>query len=65
MRYWSKISYYTGNSLLSRLDPLDHIENPWNKVNFGVRYYMTKSYYRELTGRAVAADIKKYKIPLL
>ena len=38
LQHWCPIEPYTGNEILDRLDPEDWaLDNPWNKIRFGVR----------------------------
>jgi len=52
LQHWTDIEQYSGNNLLSRLDPLDWvIKNPWAKLNFAVGVYLSKTGYSELRKR--------------
>jgi hypothetical protein len=38
----------SGNPILDRVDPIESIENPFNKMNFYVDIYLSKSGYKEI-----------------
>lgn len=49
LRYWRKNEISRGNHILDRIDPMDWvIHDPWKKVNFDVRIYLSKSGFNEL-----------------
>lgn len=47
---------YSGNSILDRVDPMEDIQNPYNKINFWVELYLSKSGYKALKKKYVKGD---------
>jgi len=48
------VDRYIGNSILSRIDPLDNLKNPWNKLDYSIEIALSK--------RALNAIRKEYGI---
>jgi hypothetical protein len=42
------IEEYSGNSILNTVDPLEGLENPWKKVEWSIRVFLSKRGYNNL-----------------
>lgn len=43
IRRWTTAQRYIGNSILSHIDPVDMIENPWCGVSIAVAFYLSEN----------------------
>lgn len=49
LQYWNKLKMYSGNSILSNVDPMEWVvENPWKKLNLNVDVFLSKTAYNQL-----------------
>lgn len=61
------VETYTGNSILSRLDPLSDLSNPWDRLKFGFVLPVSLKAFKDLRRRRglhipKAAEVEQYAI---
>ena len=57
LKYYSLNQPYSGNSILSFIDPMEWVvKNYWNELKLNIKVFLTKTEYNDLR--------KKYNLPL-